>query len=164
MGRVGRRAAAPIFFAQKSYAPSCCNLASLQESPCCSSLMQWRCWGRGRTDLGRAPTLQEATYKVETALSGSAVACLGPTAATAAARSRGGDIRRISRMHGDCSGTHQIACLSSPLGEANPALVSPGPGGVIFVFRFFSTYVSKRLRLKKEIFSFEAYGNCGYCG
>ena len=61
VGRVGTRAAAPIFFAQKSYAPSCCNWASLQESPCCSSLMQWRCRGRGRTDLGRAPTLQEAT-------------------------------------------------------------------------------------------------------
>ena len=40
-------------------------------------------------------------------------------------------------MHGDCSGTHQIACLSSPLGEANPALVSPGPGAHFFVFRFF---------------------------
>ena len=55
----------------------------------------------------------------------------------AAARSRGGDIRRISRMHGDCSGTHQIACLSSPLGEANPALGPPGPGVHFFVFRFF---------------------------
>ena len=69
-------------------------------------------------------------------------------AGKAAARSRGGDIRRISRMHGDCSGTHQIACLSSPLGEANPALACPGPGGHFFVFRFFRSNLKIAPRLR----------------
>ena len=57
---------------------------------------------------------------------------LAETRDPAQARSRGADIRRISRMHGDCSGTHQIACLSSPLGEANPALWAPRPGPHFF--------------------------------
>ena len=69
-------------------------------------------------------------------------------ATEAAARSRGGDILRISRMHGDCLGTHQIACLSSPLGEANQALGPPGPGGHFFVFQFFRSNLKIAPRLR----------------
>ena len=72
----------------------------------------------------------------------------GKCARLAAARSRGGDIRRISRMHGDCSGTHQIACLSSPLGEANPAMGAPKPEPQFFVFQFFRSNLKIAPRLR----------------
>ena len=94
--------------------------------------------------IGRHANLSRRAAPLETRNSGS-----GPSIPLLApARSRGGDIRRISRMHGDCSGAHRIACLSSPLGEANPALGAPRPGPHFFVFQFFRSNLKIAPRLR----------------